>query len=52
MHINISEKLLAFMRIERHKVQGRIVALKYLIQSRRSISHGQTAVVEALVSSA
>lgn len=52
MHISISEKLLALMRVERHKVQRRIVALKYLMQSRRSISHGQTDVVEALVPSA
>jgi hypothetical protein len=52
MHMSISQKLLALMRVERHKVQRRIVALEHLMQSRRSISHGQTDVVEALVPSA
>jgi len=39
MHTSISEKLLALMRIERHKVQRRIVSLKYPVETSRPVRH-------------
>ena len=39
MHTSISEKLLALMRVERHEVQWRIVALKYPVETSRPVRH-------------
>ena len=39
IHISISEKLSSLMRIERYKVQWRIVTLKYPVQTRRPVRH-------------
>jgi len=39
MHTIISEKLLTLMRVERHEVQWRIVALKYPVETSRPVRH-------------
>ena len=39
MYKSISEKVLSLMRIERHKIQWRIVALKYPVQTWRPVRH-------------
>jgi hypothetical protein len=39
MYISIREKVLALMRVERHKVQRRIVSLKYPVETSRPVRH-------------
>jgi hypothetical protein len=51
-HASVCQNFPALMCVERNKIQWWIVAMEHLMQSRRSISHGQNNVVEALVPSA
>ena len=42
MHTSISKELLSIICVERHKVQRRIVTLKYSVETRRPVGHNNT----------
>src|SRR5215831_16880951 len=39
VHMSVREKLLALVGVERHKIQRRVVMLKYPVQTRWPVSH-------------